>query len=198
MDTTAYIRQQLNSRFQNAKPKMAVAVNVIPEKDRSTFMQKFLGFCIIFLAVATMLALIAKGMGFDIRDLMISNVATPIESRTEVVIERPTIDSDSMTRTQANSWMGSVNARLDKMDEDYKVWRHRIWLLALAQNENATINSRYHSNGGYITFDDMWKINKVPETMGLTPEQKQQMQNDIKQKTQMQTETRNEMQSEIK
>jgi len=180
MDTTAYIRKELNTRFHN-KPKMAV-ITVIPEKERATFMQKFLGFCIIFLAFATMLALIAKGMGFDIRDLMNSSV-TSIESRTEVVV-RPTIDSDTMTRTQASSWLGNIDARLDKMEADYKVWRHRVWLLAIAQNENANINSRidqqYHnnSNSGYITFDDMWKINKMPETMGLTPEQKQKIQRD--------------------
>lgn len=186
MDTAAYIRQQLNTRFKNAKPKMVAVSTVIPEKERSTFMQKFIGFCIIFVAFSTMLALVAKGMGFeiqDVRDLVVSNMnVTPIES--EVVVDRPVIDPDIMTRTQADSWTGSIEARLDKMDEDYKVWRHRIWLLAIAHNENANISSQidkqYHrnSNSEYITFDDIWKINKMPETMGLTPEQKQQIQRD--------------------
>jgi len=195
MDTAAYIQQQLKSRFEKPVvvprpqvPRPLAAQSIVPEKERSGFMQKFLGICILFMAVATFAALIAKGMGYDIREALVMHNTQPVvttQPRTEVV-ERPIVSPDYMSRSQGQAWMTSVDERLDKMDENYKIWRHRLWLMALANNENAnlsrSIDQRYHGNtdSGFITFDDAWKMNRMPRTMQLTPEQQQELQRDIK------------------
>lgn len=174
MDTTAYIKQQLNARIQNRPKKVKAVQNVIPEKEKPKFIQAFLGFCIILVAVATIFGLIAKGMGVDFKQLLASNETTVVES-TEVIVDRPTVDPDMISDRQ---WKENLEARLDEMESGYRVWKHRTWLLGLANNENAHILKSIHGDRGYIVFDDLWKINKMPETMSLTPEQRQGLQRD--------------------
>ena len=195
MDTTAYIKKELGSRLKtqsvkSIRPRVQAARNIVPEKERGTFMQKFLGLCIFFMFLATLFALVAKGMGVDVRELFSSSsssITTPI-SKTEVVVEeRPVVNPDSISRIMdVESKIDSFDSRLSEMDRSYKVWKHRVWLLAIAHNENANINrsidQRYHGNtdSGFITFDNQWKINKMPGTMNLTPQQKQNLQSDLK------------------
>lgn len=171
MDTTAYIRQQLDTRLKTQR--VSVVKDVIPEKEKSKFLQTFLGFCIVFMAVAITIALISKGVGFDFRQFIKQDKV--VETTTEVIVDRPTIDPNIISDTE---WKERLETRLDNIESNYRIWKHRVWLLGLAHNENANIEKRIHGDQGYIVFDDLWKINKMPETMALSPEQRQSLQRD--------------------
>jgi len=68
--------------------------------------------------------------------------------------------------------LSTLERRVDRLD-------HRTWLLAVANNENATISRRVAERVNasdlgrkYITFDANWNLSKMPEFIRLTSEQR--------------------------
>lgn len=105
------------------------------------------------------------------------------------VVVRPVKPSqpDYITKQQAERMMGEVQERIDDIEDRMIIWNHRVWLLAIALNENANIRQdidmRYHPcypHPGYITFDGEWKIKRFPKTMHMTDEQRRSLENDIR------------------
>jgi hypothetical protein len=73
-----------------------------------------------------------------------------------------------------------VGARLAQQDQTIKNIAQRVWLLGLAHNENANIAKKFNPNERFITLDEEWRLNKVPETMSLTPDQREDLKNWVK------------------
>ena len=139
----------------------------VVHKRGVNFMTLFLGTVIFFMSIATFYAATAAPS---------RRIAQRPQQRPTPVDTRPVIDSGLQT------WMDQVDRRIYKMEKSLAQWNHRVWLLAIAQNENASINmqvDRDFHNGRhshkYIKFDHNWKMNRAPDTMRLTEEQKRNM-----------------------
>jgi hypothetical protein len=97
----------------------------------------------------------------------------------DVVIDKQIVPITPTPDAQQNS---AIDSRLATVERGYKLQQHRLWLLVLAHNENAHLLERmdkaHHrvDNRGFITFDSGWNLNKLPETMKLTPEQREMIQ----------------------
>lgn len=90
------------------------------------------------------------------------------------------------TKAELDEAMAKVNDRLDKSTTRMDLWSHRIWLLAVANNENVALRKKQEAQypgvveNRYIFFDENWKINRFPDSMELTEKQKQDLQRDTK------------------
>lgn len=80
-----------------------------------------------------------------------------------------------------NNKLKDIDSRLDKLD-------HRTWLLAVANNENSVLSSQIAKRIGpsaefysqkYLTFDSNWKLNKSPEFLDLTEEDRYNLLNHV-------------------
>jgi len=94
---------------------------------------------------------------------------------------------DYITKNDAEKMMVQIQDRIDGLEQQMQMWNHRSWLLALAVNENANISQRvdncYHRcypHSGFITFDRNWNVNKIPNTMHLSEEEKRKIFNGVK------------------
>jgi hypothetical protein len=63
---------------------------------------------------------------------------------------------------------------------------HRTWLLAVANNENATISRKVAERVNasdlgrkYISFDTNWNLNKMPEFIRLTSQQRYSLLDEV-------------------
>lgn len=75
--------------------------------------------------------------------------------------------------------LSRVERRVDRLD-------HRTWLLAIANNENASISRRVAERVGsrdlsrkYITFDGNWNLNKMPEFIRLSQQQRYNLLDEV-------------------
>lgn len=80
-----------------------------------------------------------------------------------------------------------VQEQVDDLKNQMEMWNYRVWLLALAVNENANISQTKTINSygcyqrpQYIVFDKDWKINRHPHTMELTPDHMNILKDHIK------------------
>ena len=186
VDTQAYIRDQITKKSkvrQAPKPQQrrnVVAAQSLPKtkKEKSGFLTAFLATGIVLMMVATMGGLILKSTVFASDNRVASVVAEP-QYAPPVVRNEPVVPVTPDHTVEIRELSDKVN----HLSKNYKVWAHRTWLLGLAVNENANIDqrvdTRYHGNrdSGFIRFDTEWKMNKMPETMTLTPEQRDSIRN---------------------
>lgn len=145
----------------------------IPEKEKGQFFGAFLMTCIVLLFVATLAMLYVKdGKGLDVfrSETVASNdVAQPQAPKPVVPIAPET----------------GLDTRVAQLEKDMKVFEHRVWLLGLATNENANLSKQmdkaHHrvTDRGFVTLDQNWKLNPVPKSMQLTPEQKQRIEQGV-------------------
>jgi len=179
-DQQAQIKKRV-ARIAQAKKGKPVRVRAqdihIPKKERSSFVGAFLVTCILLLAVATVPVMYFKGQQ---KSATVEQVDSPDVGIAIEIPEMPERDG------QQDRWNSALSLRLAEVEGDTKKQQHRLWLLVLAHNENATLNqqmeSRHHNveDRGYITFDEDWHFNKLPETMTLTPEQLEKIQSGVK------------------
>ena len=171
-DTQAYIRGEI-SRLKNRQVRAQSLPKTKPQKRN--FLSTFLATAIILVMVATMGGIVIKGtvLADSHRDRpVVRRSVRPVQPVQPVV---PVY----MTASEGRALSDRVTSMNDKM----KVWNHRTWLLGLAVNENSNlsqnIDARYHGNrnSGFISFDDEWQMNKMPETMKLTQEQRDSVRN---------------------
>lgn len=71
----------------------------------------------------------------------------------------------------------SLDDRMADLEKRAKVFEDRIWLLGIANNENSMISKKLHTSLGrpdpeYFIFDEKWKFNKDPSSVGLSDELK--------------------------
>lgn len=93
--------------------------------------------------------------------------------------DNPTPPVVCATKADVEAAFTSINKCLDEIDGRINHWSHRVWLLGVATNENAAVASGT-VQGGYITFDENWKINRMPQSMEFNDEQKQKLQKDVR------------------
>lgn len=85
------------------------------------------------------------------------------------------------TRSEMRNADRSLEQKIDGVDQRLNIFAHRVWLLGLSHNENTNIHNKYHPDErGYITLDKEWRMSSMPETMNLTPQQKEELRHWIK------------------
>lgn len=149
MTDANYIRARVSEMAQ-ARGLQAQAI--LPPKQKSSFLPKFLGLCIGLMFLGTMFLVVGKRWSPKV-----------IKSAPVAVAQAP----DYWTKGEAQGWTTSMDERVANLEKTVKLWNYRAWLLSLAHNENANIAK---DGKDYITFDHDWKMNRAPRTMTLTEE----------------------------
>ena len=149
MDDLEYIRQNI---LAARKKKLAQKEMLVPPEERSSFLAVFLSVCILLVSLASIAAMFI---------LMQDNNL----SKEDTVMAEEESPAD-------NSW----GLKIDLLEKRLVANEYRIWILSLANNENANISSKYHRGSQNITIDENWKLNRIPTTMGLTEEQKKYLE----------------------
>ena len=82
----------------------------------------------------------------------------------------PNLNND--IKSYVDRKLGVLEQRVDRLD-------HRTWLLAIANNENSVVSRKLAErlnasdlSRKYISFDSNWNLNKMPEFLRLTTEQR--------------------------
>jgi hypothetical protein len=143
---------------------------VVESKSFRWGLPTLLGICVLALTAATFFMLNKKPV--DYSPSAPSNHVAPSP--------KPSVlPPNGTSKADLDAAIAQLTGRLDKSDKRMDLWAHRIWLLAVANNENASIQMKYGYRG-YIVFDEDWKINKVPDSMQLDEKQIEDLQKDIK------------------
>lgn len=184
-DTQAFIRDEIKrlNKKRNVHRAPRVSAQSLPKTkpQKRNFMSTFLATAIVLMMVATLGGMVFKrGLAEDTRTD--KNVAVHVNPRPDTSIHtQPPVVPSTQYMTAAEG--RELTDKVADMDDKMKIWIHRQWLLGLAVNENSAISKdidrRYHGNrdSGFITFDEQWKMNKLPESMRLTPEQRDSIRN---------------------
>lgn len=162
-----------------AAPKKEPPV-VPPVKKQVTLpiMTMILGCCILMLSVGIFFV-VTKKKGAD-------KSVKPDPTLVQKDNSQPVQKNDGVTRVELDSKLAEINQKLDGIVSRVDKHQQRIWLLAVANNENAALrrklDAQYHglSDAGYIVFDENWKINRVPDTMEMDDKQKQLLEKFVK------------------
>jgi hypothetical protein len=92
------------------------------------------------------------------------------------------VSPEFMRREDMQQFVSSVNQRVSKLEEESKVWKHRIWLLGVAHNENATLSEQmdksHHkvTGRGFVKLDENWRLVPLPKHLQFTEEQKKRLE----------------------
>jgi hypothetical protein len=182
MDNQSYIREEVR-KLNNRRSRRVAAQSVVPKRsvEKRAFMTTFLGSCILMLTLITLGGMIMKH-----GNVFASSTDKPSSRRVvrnDNPVHRPVEPIVSPDRHMTQRDGDALTARVDEMSEEVKLWTHRQWLMGLALNENANIarniDRRYHGNtdSGFITFDKEWQMNKMPDTMDITQDQRDRIRN---------------------
>jgi hypothetical protein len=113
----------------------------------------------------------------------INNVNNPYEYHPQE-LNGPHLDQRNQYPNQypnSNDIKSYVDKKIDVLGQRVDRLDHRTWLLAVANNENATVSRKIADHIGgrsgelgrkYISFDSNWNLNKMPEFIRLTSEQR--------------------------
>lgn len=79
------------------------------------------------------------------------------------------------TKADLAAAVAQLSGRMDKSDKRIDLWAHRVWLLGVANNENAALTQQRLGTTGYILFDENWKLNQLPKSMQFDPQQQKDL-----------------------
>lgn len=161
-DTMQEIRDRI---LKNKKPVLQVQSQP-PKKNTSMVV---LGVIILLMSVATVAGMFYKKQ----RPPQIINHTERIER------PRP-VEENFMRKGDLDSKIDALSKRVDEQNSRLTLWIHRVWLLAVAQNENVNLSIQRGGDPGYIYFDDQWKMNRMPRTMEMDDNQRNLLKNDLK------------------
>lgn len=179
-----YIRQHVGRMAaKKATPSVYRAQTIVipPRKEKSDSLSTFLVFFILLLACGTlgvMFLMSPKGKEFWAR--FGSQTQTQASQPSQTPQTQPV--PDFMRRDDAQQFMSSVNQRVGKLEDEVKVWKHRIWLLGIANNENAVLMNKMDADHhqvkqrGFVKFNENWQLMPVPTHLQLTEEQKRELE----------------------
>jgi hypothetical protein len=180
---TKEIRLRVAEMAAAKKTRTAVSdqeVLKLEPKEKKGFLTLFLGCCILVLSVATLVAMATKGR-------MAEAMVGLVEPAEHIIIEKEPIKNPAYaTKTDVERGFIDLNKRLDDMNKIIAVWSHRVWLLGVAHNENVNIKQRmdYQYNcvrdSGYIVFDENWKLNRMPQTLQFSDDQKEEIRKSVR------------------
>lgn len=100
---------------------------------------------------------------------------------------RPPQMGNFTTKAEFDAAMSSFNQRLAQLTTRMDHHQKRIWLLAVANNENVyvqqQVEAKHHgqSDPRYIVFDENWKLNRMPDNMMMDQDQQDRLKDNIKQ-----------------
>lgn len=178
-DHNTYIREEVTKALRRRVRAQSLPIpiqNPIPPKERPKFLTHFLVSCIFLVSVATIFALVSKTMDWHWNSNPIvvdRQVQTPPAER-------------YMSHSEATEALSSLDSRMSDMESSFKTWNRRVWLLGIATNENATMNSylnkKYHPNepSDFISFERDWKISRMPRSLNLDENDKEKLQEQVK------------------
>ena len=177
-DHNTYIREEVTKALRRRVRTQSLPIpiqNPIPPKERTKFLTHFLVSCIFLVSVATIFALLSKTMDWG---------------NSPVIVERQPVQTKPaeryMSHSEATEILSSLDSRMSDMESSFKTWNKRVWLLGIATNENATMNSyinkKYHPNepSDFISFERDWKISRMPRSLNLDEKDKEKLQEQVK------------------
>lgn len=140
----------------------------------SSFLTMFLGCCVILLTCLSMsLGLhrmgVFDGLGeWRVWERNAPAVTAPVQPVQPIVY----VTADELSKMSAG-----LDRRFEQMDERLKEMNLHVWLLAVANNENANLAIAIHKNDpGYIFFDREWMLTRKPQTLELNEDQKKRIE----------------------
>ena len=147
----------------------AKTLPVVKKKDDVSFLTYFIGAALTILVMVLLTMPVWKNSVLNIQRPQ-QQVNIPPANPKPIVGYVPVSDY--------NKDMVAVNAKIDGLDKVVRTIGLRSWVSSLAQNENINVYQKLHpQEKGYITLDDEWRLSKIPETMQLTQDQKEQLKN---------------------
>jgi hypothetical protein len=180
---TKEIRLRVAEMVAAKKTRTAVSnqeVLKLEPKEKKGFLTLFLGCCILVLSVAIFVAMATKGR-------MAEAMVGSVESAERIVIEKEPIQNSAYaTKAEVERGFTDLNKRLDDINKIIAVWSHRVWLLGVAHNENVNIKQRMDHqytgvlDSGYIVFDENWKLNRMPQTLQFSDDQKEEIRKSVR------------------
>jgi hypothetical protein len=105
--------------------------------------------------------------------------AKPVVQKPTVVAQAPAVKESAKEPAVSDAWVSNVNNRLDTLEKNTKLWSHRLWVLAVTNNENTNM-MRQRDGQDYIVFDREWKLNHMPRTLKLSPDEANMLKSDLK------------------
>jgi hypothetical protein len=113
--------------------------------------------------------------------LALQKPAKPVKAKPQAVAQTPIreVVKEPAKEPAAEAWVSNVNNRLDTLEKNTKLWSHRLWVFAVANNENTNM-LRERDGRDYIVFDRDWKLNHLPRTLNLKPEESALLKPDLK------------------
>lgn len=180
MDAQEYIKQHVGRMAAKKGPSVykATTINIPRKQEKSDTLSNALVILILFIAFGTlgiMFLMSPKGKDFLAR---MGNRSAPVATQPSGTAPIP---PDFMRRDDAQQFMSSVNQRMGKLEDEMKVWKHRTWLLGIANNENAALAEKMDADHhkvtqrGFVKFDENWRLAPVPKHLQLTEDQKKEI-----------------------
>jgi len=174
-DHHTYIREEVTKALRRRVRAQSLPMpNPIPVKERPKFLTHFLVSCIFLVFVATIFAVVSKNIDWKAKQ------PVAMERRIQQPTER------YMSHSEASDKLSTLDSRMSDIESSFKTWNRRVWLLGIANNENATMNSalnrKYHPNepSDFISFERDWKINRMPRSLNLEGSDKDKLQEQVK------------------
>jgi hypothetical protein len=148
-----------------SESKSIIYEEVKPEPNNN-FLSKFLGSSLLIMTIATFYLLMNKNY-----------------VKSSVAITRPVVNMQyQQSNGQPNRLdIGGINSRLEKIENEIKTYNHRVWLLAVAHNENVNLAKQQGvcAPQSFVYFNDQWKLNRMPQTMTMSELQRFELQTSI-------------------
>lgn len=173
-DQVAGLRRNNVVRAQNTSVK---------NSDKNKFISIFLITFIILMSIAMVVELLRNGANKSSNITSVGSSASSFEIETKT----ETKPSDLPDFKPIQDIDISIDVKVEKLQKEMSEIQHRVWLLAISNNENAnlsqTMDASHHrvDDRGFITFDKDWQMSHLPKTILLTEEQKEKILNpDIK------------------
>lgn len=152
---------------------LSQAILPVTVKEKKSLITTFLGVCILLMSLATIFSIF--GMGGS----------NPAKAATTPVIQKVVPAKTYADSKEMYSWISKTNNQLFDLERKLDAWAERTWLLQVALNENTMLNRCVESrqgipDPGYIVFDRNSKMNRMPKTMSMTPDQKAKIQKNLR------------------
>jgi hypothetical protein len=180
------IRQRVLAAMPPVQPApiQVEAIESNPQKSTNSvfaIMTAALGCCIVLLSLATFFVMTKKKPAEEM-----SQEDCPAIVQPEPIKPLPPVAY--ATKEDLEKAMTSLSHKIDKLGSRVDTHQRRIWLLAVANNENVYIRqqveTRWHgcADARYIVFDEKWKFNRMPETMKMDDKQKERLKDSVETK----------------
>lgn len=176
-----YIKQEIaKAVLKNKQLKsQGVLEEVIPLREKSNFVTTFLYSCIVLVILATVTGAIIK---FNAIEANQKNYVT--KNDTKAYVNRSEVGG-YMTRSESKEAMDVIENKIANVEKEVDGMGDKIWLLGIANNENAMIAKdtikKYHpkENTDFIVFERDWKINRSPKSINMNEEFKKKIEEHI-------------------